>query len=154
MKTFEPIPPRIVASGPVLENVDRDAAVDLWKFPVPLVHEHDGGRYIGTEDVGRHARSRRRVGQRGDVSRDGSRQEPRWDLDVARQARTPHRCEVHAQGRPCPLLICCGQDPLLFLAANHEVPYGVSEYDYAGGHRGRPFDLLLSEQHGLPMRDG
>ena len=51
MQSHKPIPPRIVATGPVLENIDRDEAVDLLKFPVPFLHEHDGGRYIGTHDL-------------------------------------------------------------------------------------------------------
>ena len=33
-------------TGPVMENVDRDGEVDLYKFPVPFLHEEDGGRYI------------------------------------------------------------------------------------------------------------
>src|SRR5665213_1355576 len=32
----EPRPPRVVADGPVRENIDRGDAVDLTKFPVPL----------------------------------------------------------------------------------------------------------------------
>ena len=42
-------------------------------------------------------------------------------------------------------------DPLLFLAGGNEIRYGLSEYDYAGGHRGIPFDTVKSECHGLPM---
>ena len=34
-----------------MENVQRDGEVDIFKFPIPFVHEHDGGRYIGTEDL-------------------------------------------------------------------------------------------------------
>src|SRR2546423_12095826 len=51
MKNHRPIPPRLVSKGPVLENIDRDDAVNLWKFPVPPLHELDGGRYIGTDDL-------------------------------------------------------------------------------------------------------
>src|ERR1035437_1141450 len=51
MKQHKPIPPTVVKQGPILENIDRDEDVDLWKFPVPRVHEKDGGRYIGTEDL-------------------------------------------------------------------------------------------------------
>ena len=51
MKTHEPIPPRVVKSGPVLENVLRGEQVDVLKFPVPLLHEMDGGRYLGTDDL-------------------------------------------------------------------------------------------------------
>src|SRR6202051_3818124 len=35
MKTHQPVPPRVVAKGAVLENVDRGGAIDLYKFPVP-----------------------------------------------------------------------------------------------------------------------
>ena len=50
-QTFEPIPPVEVETGPVMENVMRDDDVDVLKFPAPFVHEHDGGRYIGTDDA-------------------------------------------------------------------------------------------------------
>src|SRR5258708_35394885 len=61
------------------------------------------------------------------------------------------RYKYFRQGRPCPVLVCCGHDPLLFLAAGNEIKFGVSEFDYAGGHRGEPFEVVLSEVHGLPM---
>src|SRR5258706_8982394 len=47
----EPIPPREVNYGPLLENVEEGDAVDILKFPAPRWHEGDGGRYIGTECV-------------------------------------------------------------------------------------------------------
>lgn len=37
-----------VKDGPVLENVAEGEEVDLFRFPAPKWHEHDGGRYIGT----------------------------------------------------------------------------------------------------------
>ena len=42
------IPPRIVKTGPVKENVITGDAVDMTMFPVPLFGERDGGRFIGT----------------------------------------------------------------------------------------------------------
>ncbi len=51
MKQFELIPNVFVNGGPVLDHVDRDDDVDLFKFPVPYLHELDGGRYIGTGDL-------------------------------------------------------------------------------------------------------
>src|ERR1700693_2388286 len=48
MQTHAPLPPRVVTKGAVLENIDRDNRIDLLKFPVPRLHELDGGRYIGT----------------------------------------------------------------------------------------------------------
>src|SRR5215207_7959324 len=37
MKTHRPVPPKMVTKGRVLENVDRDEQVDLYKFPVPFL---------------------------------------------------------------------------------------------------------------------
>ncbi|MGD0267041.1 MAG: UbiD family decarboxylase [Candidatus Methylomirabilota bacterium] len=42
----EPVPPEIVPWGPVLENSYQGAAVDLTMFPLPLLHQGDGGPYI------------------------------------------------------------------------------------------------------------
>jgi hypothetical protein len=49
-------------------------------------------------------------------------------------------------------LFSCGHDPLLFLAGGNELKFGLSEFDYAGGHRGMPCDFVLSEVHGLACR--
>src|SRR5438105_5969791 len=51
MKEHRPIPPKTVGKGAVFENIDRDDKVDLLKFPVPFLHEKDGGRFIGTDDL-------------------------------------------------------------------------------------------------------
>src|SRR5262249_9577801 len=42
---FEPIR---VDSAPVCENVVEGSEANLLRFPSPLWHEHDGGRYFGT----------------------------------------------------------------------------------------------------------
>jgi len=42
------IPPRLVTSGPVLENTMTGDQIDVLKFPVPRFHEFDRSRYIGT----------------------------------------------------------------------------------------------------------
>ena len=45
------LPPRVVQSGPLMENVFEGKEIDLLSLPVPFWHEGDGGRYIGTLDV-------------------------------------------------------------------------------------------------------
>src|SRR5437016_13490616 len=52
---------------------------------------------------------------------------------------------------PCPILVVCGVDPLLFIASTLEVPQGVSEYDWAGGIRCEPYDVISEPATGLPM---
>jgi 3-polyprenyl-4-hydroxybenzoate decarboxylase len=39
------VPHEIVADGPVHENVLTGDAIDVTKFPSPVWHENDGGRY-------------------------------------------------------------------------------------------------------------
>lgn len=148
---FEHLPPVEVKGGPILENVDRDDEVDLFKFPVPFVHEDDGGRYIGTDDL--------------IIMRDP---DTGW-VNVATYRVMVHdkntvgiwispgkhgrfiREKYFDQGKPCPVLIACGQDPILFLTAHQEIDIGVNEMAYAGGLRGRPVPVVPSELHGLPI---
>jgi 4-hydroxy-3-polyprenylbenzoate decarboxylase len=151
MKTHQPIPPKMVSKGPVLENVDRDDKVDLEKFPVPRLHEHDGGRYIGTDDLVimrdpdggwvNAATYRSMLQDRNHVSL--------W-ISPGKHGRQIREKYFRA-GKPCPVLISCGHDPLLFLAGGNELKFGLSEFDYAAGHRGLPYDMVTSELHGLPM---
>lgn len=148
---FQPIPPREVASGPVLENVQRGDAIDVLKFPAPFVHEHDGGRYIGTDDL-----VVMRDPDSGWINTATYRAMVHDEKTVAVwMSPGKHgrfiREKYFDRGAPCPVLICCGQDPLLFITAHQEIDIGVDEMAYAGGLRGRPVDVVLSEVHSLPM---
>jgi UbiD family decarboxylase len=44
----DPIAPKMVPTGPVLENVVPSMMIDLLQFPVPQWNEKDAGRFIGT----------------------------------------------------------------------------------------------------------
>ncbi len=46
-----PLKPILVDKGPCKENIDAEEKVDLFKFPIPFLHEGDGGRYIGTWSI-------------------------------------------------------------------------------------------------------
>jgi 4-hydroxy-3-polyprenylbenzoate decarboxylase len=150
-KKFELIPPVEVASGPVMENVMRDDAVDVLKFPVPFVHELDGGRYIGTDDAVimrdpdsgwvNSATYRVMVHDRNTVAI--------W-MSPGKQGRLISE-KYFARGEPCPVLISCGHDPLLFLVSHQEIDHEVDELAYAGGMRGRALEVIPSELHALPM---
>jgi 4-hydroxy-3-polyprenylbenzoate decarboxylase len=150
-REFRMIPPRVLSTGPVFENILRDEEVDLSRFPAPHVHELDGGRYIGTEDlvVMRDPDSRWINVGTYRIQVHGKNELGIW-ISPGKHGRMI-REKYFAKGEPCPVLISCGQDPLLFLSSNAELGYGISEYDYMGGQRGRPVDVVLSELHQLPM---
>ena len=148
---FAPIPPVEVKTGPVMENVMRDDEVDLLSFPAPFVHEHDGGRYIGTDDAVimrdpdtgwiNAATYRVMVHDRNTAAI--------W-MSPGKHGRMISE-KYFAKGESCPVLISCGQDPILFLAAHQELDHGLDEFAYAGGQRGRPIEIIPSELHGLPV---
>jgi 4-hydroxy-3-polyprenylbenzoate decarboxylase len=150
-QTFEPIPPVEVETGPVMENVMRDDDVDVLKFPAPFVHEHDGGRYIGTDDAVimrdpdtgwiNAATYRVMVHDKNTVAI--------W-MSPGKHGRMISE-KYFAKGEPCPVLISCGHDPILFIAAHQELDYGLDEFAYAGGQRGRAIEVIPSELHGLPI---
>jgi UbiD family decarboxylase len=151
MKVHGTIAPRVVKDGPILQNVLRDDQVDVLRFPVPFLHELDGGRYIGTDDlvIMRDPEEDWVNCATYRVMVNDSKSVCVW-ISPGKQGRQI-REKYFKQGKPCPVLVSCGHDPLLFLAGGNELRSGLSEYDYAGGHRGEPFDVVLSELHGLPM---
>src|SRR5882724_9656632 len=48
MSQLKRIPPKFVETGPVMANVTTGDAIDVTKFPAPIGHPRDGGRYVGT----------------------------------------------------------------------------------------------------------
>jgi len=151
VKSLEPIPPRVVKDGPVLENVQRGDDVDLYKFPTPQWHEYDGGRYIGTANI-----TITRDPDEGWVNF-GVYRVVIHDKNTLGFYVSPgkhgriHREKYFNQKKPCPVAISFGHDPLLFLIGTIEVPFGVSEYDYAGGLRGEPIEVIEGQVTGLPI---
>ena len=129
---FRAVPPVEVNTGPVKDNVHIGQDVDLFEFPTPRWHELDGGRYIGTghmvitrdPDEGWVNFGAYRV-QIQDKNTASIFMMPGKDGDVIRR-------KYWAKGLSCPVAISCGQEPLLYLASIHSIPWGVSEYDYAG----------------------
>ena len=148
---LEPIPHRFVADGPVLENVHLGDDVNVLNFPTPLWHEHDGGRYIGTGSY--------------NITRDPDEnwvnlgtyrvmvhdeKQVGFYISPGKHGRV-HRDKYMARNEPMPAAVVVGGDPLLFLMACNEVPYGISEYDLAGGLRGKPYPVIEGKITGLPI---
>ncbi|HXK28383.1 MAG TPA: UbiD family decarboxylase, partial [Candidatus Binatia bacterium] len=142
LRSLQPIKPKIVATGPVMENIERDDQVDLMQFPVPRWHEGDGGRYLGTGHLV--------------VTRDpetglenvGCYRVMLQDKDKVGLYISPgkhgkiHYEKAMRAGKPLPVAMVFGQHPLLFIAASQAVPFGVNEYDWTGGLLGRPIEVL------------
>jgi UbiD family decarboxylase len=148
---LKPLPVEYVSDGPVLENVLEGDTVDVRKFPVPKWHAEDGGRYIGTgspnitrdPDTGQvNLGVYRSMIQ--DAKRVGSYISP------GKHGRV-HRDKYMERGGPCPIALVCGGDLLLFIAASVEVENDLSEYEWAGAMRGRPYQVIREKHTSLPI---
>lgn len=146
-----PLPPRVVSSGPVMQNVATGDDVDLWKLPVPRYHASDGGRYIGTGDslINRDPESgflnmgtyRMQVHEKNLLGL--------W-MSPGQQGR--QICQRYwDQGKACPVVATFGGDPQTFMISYSQMPWGRSELDVAGGLRGKPIDVIEGQFTGLPI---
>ena len=149
LRALQPIKPTILATGPVMENVERGDQIDLLKFPVPRWHEGDGGRYLGTAHlvITRDPES--------GVENVGCYRVMLQDKDKVGLYISPgkhgkmHYEKAMQAGKPFPVAMVFGQHPLLFIAASQAVPFGVNEYDWTGGLLGQPIEVIEGPLTGL-----
>jgi 4-hydroxy-3-polyprenylbenzoate decarboxylase len=144
-------PPAVVRDGPVLEHVYEGDAIDLWRFPSPRWHEHDGGRFIGAATL-----AFTRDPDTGSVNM-GTYRVMVQDRGLLTVYISPgkhgrlNRDKYFERGEPCPITLSFGHDPAVFLAGPLNLRYGVSELEYAGAIKGRPVEVLEGAYTGLPI---
>ena len=145
------IPPKYVSDGPIFENVMTGDDVDITKFPTPQWHQPDGGRYIGTGGF-----NVTREPEEGWINC-GTYRVMIHDARTAGFYISPGkhgrqmRDKYKARGERMPVAVVCGGDPMTFLMASSEVPYGVCEYEIVGGMRGSPVEVIKGPVTGLPI---
>lgn len=140
------IKPNIVSTGPCKENIQKGDDIDIWKLPIPLWNRRDGGRYIGVM----HAC----IAKDPDTGwvNVGCYRMMAKDKNTCIVSMTPgiqHIGYIYAKyierNEPMPLAVTIGQDPSIMIAAGGQAPVGVSEWDFSGGIRGAPIDLVKCE---------
>jgi UbiD family decarboxylase len=147
----KPLPVRWVEEGPIKENYQEKADVNLFSLPIPKLHELDGGRYLGTGCVV--------------IMKDP---DSGWiNVGTYRvMLSDAHTCAMHivkfrhgwhirnkywAKGEPCPVVIATGGDLLLYLMASMELPWGENEMEWTGGWREKPMAVIRGPVTGLPI---
>jgi UbiD family decarboxylase len=145
------VPVQYTDSGPIFENILTGDDVDVTKFPAPVWHERDGGRYIGTGsfnvtvDPEEHwvnlGTYRVMVHDKKTVG---------FYISPGKHGRI-HRDKYQACNELMPTAIVLGGDPLTFLMACSETPYGVSEYELVGGIRKAAVKVVRGRITGLPI---
>jgi UbiD family decarboxylase len=151
LKTFEPVPVTVVEGGPVFENTIVENEIDLERFPAPIWHDLDGGRYIGTgccvvtkdPESGHINVGTYRCMIQG-------KNQLTVKMDKGKHGRMDQE-KYHQAGRSCPVVISLGQDPWLFLASTSPLSLDTCEYEFAGWLRGAPIEVAPGPVTGLPI---
>jgi len=145
------IPPRWLATGPCKQNKMTGNDVDLLRFPTPLIHGSDGGRYIQT------------FGMNIVGTPDGKW--TNWSINrmmlFDRNKLTclippnQHLGIIHAQwrerGEPTPIVVALGVEPGLPYVGGMSLPEGVDESHVLGAHFGEPIEVVRAETVDLPV---
>ena len=149
--SYHPLKPVDVTNGPITEHVESGDKIDMLKFPTPRWHEDDGGRYIGTgclvilqdpeEQWTNFGTYRVCVYDRDTLGI--------W-ISPGKHGRLI-REKYWSQGKPCPVAITFGQDPVLAKVGSWYEPWGVSEIEIAGWLRNEPVQVIRGEETGLPI---
>ena len=151
MQALKSLPPKEVSDGPIKENVMEGSNVNVLKFPVPLWHELDGGRYIGTGDV-----VITKDPEEGWVNLGVYRSQVHDGRTIGLMILPSHHGRIIAEKywkkeRDLPVVMTVGQDPDLYAAACAPLPWGCSELEFAGGLKGEPIEVIIDEDTGLPV---
>jgi 4-hydroxy-3-polyprenylbenzoate decarboxylase len=140
------VPPKIVKSGPVKDNIVKGDDVDLNEFPTPQWNRADGGRYIltyggvvtkdpntGVMNVGVY---------RGMVAGKNMIPMLTWRAQHIGHHATAWQQLGHQE---MPIAVAIGWEPSLDFVGGAPVPKNLCEYDVIGAIRGAPVELVKCE---------
>lgn len=136
------IPPVVVESGPCQENILVEEDIDLFKFPAPMVHDGDGGRYLCTwhtviskdPDTGwvNYGMYRQMVHDRNHLGI------PAIPIEHVGQ----HYQKYTSRGQRTEFATAIGTEPVTALISATGIPAGVNEADIIGALRRKPLELV------------
>lgn len=144
-RTREPVPPKLVETGPCKENVLLGDDASLDRFPTPLLHEGDGGPYVNTWGT--------------IVARTPDGSFTNWSIARIMMIDGKHMTGLvlHPQhiagvwqqwadrGEPMPFALVQGGDPAIPFVSGMPLPDGVEEAGYLGALLGEPLELVRCE---------
>jgi len=144
------IAPVLVRSAPCQENVLIGSDVDVYKLPAPMVHDGDGGRYIGTWDI--------------IVTKDPDTGWTNWGMyrfmthtqnmltgwpQATSQLAMMMKSHYLPRKQGMPIAIVAGCEPLCHMVATDPYKPGENEVEYAGGLRGAAVELVQCKTQDL-----
>ncbi|KAL6828196.1 UbiD decarboxylyase family [Trichoderma camerunense] len=147
--TSAPVDPITVQSGPVKENCIEGDAIDLTKIPAPMVHQTDGGKYIGT--YGMHVLkspdgkwvnwSVNRAMVVGKRTMTGACYPPQHNWQIVNKWRE--------FGQDAPWAFVLGAPPAAVMVSAMPIPDNVTEAEFIGTLSGEPIRMVKCDTNDL-----
>ena len=126
-----PIPSKKVKDGPCKEVILKGEQVDLTQFPIPLLHQKDGGPYSSGGVV---PSIDPEYGLNIGMYRMMFRTKNETGIDLVSPSDMRRYYErVLANGKPLDIGIAIGVHPFEMLSASYKAPIGMDEFAIAGG---------------------
>jgi 4-hydroxy-3-polyprenylbenzoate decarboxylase len=141
------VAPRLLErrDAPCKENITIGDEVDLLRLPTPLIHGHDGGRYLQTYGL--------------NIVRTPDGSWTNWSINRMMLLDRHHLgCLIppnqhfgiiHAKwaelGKPTPIAMAFGVEPAFPLVGGMPIPLGMDESAFLGAYFGEPVDLVRAE---------
>jgi 4-hydroxy-3-polyprenylbenzoate decarboxylase len=145
-KKKNPIKPILIKDGSCKENIQIGNDVDLEKFPAPLIHEGDGGKYLGTWHIV--------------ATKDPDSNWVNWGMyRLMLHDKNSMGCylapmqhigmifyeKYEARNIPMEFAVAIGTEPVTPIIGATGLPAGINEVDVIGGIRGEPLELVKCE---------
>lgn len=139
------VPPRVISNAPCKENIMRGNDVNLLRLPVPLIHGHDGGRYLQTYGLnivktpdGTWTNWSINRMMMLDKNRLGCLIPPNQHLGII-------HAKWRAIGKPTPIAVALGVEPGLPYVGGMPIPEGMDEAAFLGAHFGEAIEVIAGE---------
>jgi UbiD family decarboxylase len=143
--------PRRVETAAHKQHILRGDEVDLLRFPTPLIHQADGGRYFNTWGT--------------IVVQSPDKKWTNWSitrmmlLDGKRMTGLIHSQQhvgrIHAMwrelGKPTPFALVQGCEPAVPLVSGMSLPEPVDESAFLGAYFGEPLEVVRCEMSDLEV---
>jgi UbiD family decarboxylase len=151
-----PIPPKVISPdlAPCKQNILLGGEATLERFPIPLVHEDDGGRYVNTWGV--------------IVARTPDGRWTNWSISRIMMIDYNHMtglfllqqhigmiwAEWEKIGKPMPFAVVQGGDPGVPMIGGMPIPAEVDEGTFLGTLYGEPVEVVQCETVDLQVPAG
>jgi 4-hydroxy-3-polyprenylbenzoate decarboxylase len=140
----KPIKPKIISRAPLQENKQFQEEINLLKFPIPLIHQGDGGRYLAWHI---------------NVTKDpdigwinwGTYRMMVYDKSTTAISFGPNRHikshfdKYKERKENMPMATVIGVEPICSIAAGTSIGFGKDEVDLAGALRKRAVEVVNCE---------